>query len=174
MRQVLPNLLTLLRIASVPVLAVLLAADGGMNARYRDLAAVIFVLASFTDFVDGALARRWNVVTRFGRILDPIADKALVAVALIGLALLDELAWWIVVVILGRELLVTYLRARTPIPVRGLGKAKTLAQIVAITMYLAVVPGVVWWQAVSQIAMGVAVILTVGTGVLYVRQAVRT
>jgi len=173
MKQALPNFLTLLRLASVPVLAILLAVDGGANAGLRDIAAVIFVLASVTDFVDGALARRWSVETRFGRILDPIADKALVAVALIGLALLHELAWWIVVVILGRELLVTYLRTRTTIPVRGLAKAKTLAQIIAITMYLAVVPGIEWWQPVSQIAMGVAVVLTVGTGLLYVRQAVR-
>lgn len=173
MRQALPNVLTLLRLASVPILAILMAIDGGTNTGYRDLAALIFVLASATDFIDGALARRWDAVSRFGRILDPIADKALVGVALIGLALLHELAWWIVVVILGREILVTYLRTRSLLPVRGIGKAKTLSQIIAITMYLAVVPGVTWWQPVSQVAMGVAVFLTVATGALYVRAAVR-
>jgi CDP-diacylglycerol---glycerol-3-phosphate 3-phosphatidyltransferase len=169
----LPNFLTLVRLASVPVLGVLLAIDHGTNPGYRDLAAIVFVFASLTDFVDGAIARRWNQETRFGRIMDPIADKALVAVALIGLALLNELAWWIVVVILGRELLVTTLRSRHSLPVSGAGKAKTLSQIIAITMYLAVVPGIEWWQPASYVAMTIAVILTVGTGLMYVREAIR-
>lgn len=168
-----PNLLTVLRLLSVPVLAVCLFIDGGTSTLWRDVAAIVFVMASLTDFADGALARRWNQVTRFGRIMDPIADKALVGVALIGLALLGDLAWWIVIVIMVREIVVTLVRSRVSVPVRGLGKAKTVAQLVAITMYLAVMPGLPWWQAVAQIAMAVAVVLTVVTGVLYLRQAVR-
>lgn len=168
-----PNLLTMLRLLSVPVLAVCLFIDDGTSTLWRDVAAIVFVLASLTDFADGALARRWDQVTRFGRIMDPIADKALVGVALIGLALLGDLAWWIVIVILVREVAVTIVRSRVFIPVRGLGKAKTVAQLVAIAMYLAVMPGLPWWQPVAQLVMAVAVVLTVVTGVLYLRQAVR-
>ena len=115
-------------------------------------------------------------MTTFGKVADPIADKALTGVALIGLSLLGELSWWVTGIILGREVAVTLLRfwviEHGVIPASRGGKAKTVAQVVAIAMYLADVP-VPWWSAVAAVAMGVAVVLTLVTGVDYVVRAVR-
>ncbi len=139
-----PNALTLLRVLCVPVLAVLLAVDGGELGPARDAAAILFVLASVTDLVDGAIARRYGLVTTFGKVADPIADKALTGVALIGLSLLGDLSWWVTGIILVREIGVTLLRfwviEHGVIPASRGGKLKTVAQTVAIAMYLADVP----------------------------------
>lgn len=172
----LPNALTLLRVLCVPLVAALLWIDGGVAGPARTAAAVLFILASLTDFVDGALARRYGLVTTFGKIADPIADKALIGVALIGLSLLGELAWWITVVILVREIGVTLLRfwviRHGVIAASRGGKAKTVAQTIAIAMYLADFP-LAWWPTASAIVMGVAVALTVLTGADYVVRAMR-
>ena len=125
-----PNALTVLRVLAVPVLAVLLAVDDGTSGPARIAAAVVFLAASVTDFVDGAIARRYGWVTTFGKVADPIADKALIGVALIGLSLLGELAWWITAVIVVREVGVTVLRfwviRHGVIPASRGGKAKTV------------------------------------------------
>ena len=172
----LPNALTLLRVLCVPVLAVLLAVDDGALGPARDAAAIVFVLASITDLMDGAIARRYGLVTTFGKVADPIADKALTGVALIGLSLLGDLSWWVTGIILVREVGVTLLRfwviEHGVIPASRGGKVKTVAQTVAITMYLADVP-LDWWATASAIVMGVAVVLTVVTGLDYVVRAVR-
>jgi CDP-diacylglycerol--glycerol-3-phosphate 3-phosphatidyltransferase len=172
----LPNALTLLRVLCVPVLAVLLAIDDGALGPARDAAAVLFVLASITDLVDGAIARRYGLVTTFGKVADPIADKALTGVALIGLSLLGDLSWWVTGIILVREIGVTVLRfwviEHGVIPASRGGKLKTVVQTVAIAMYLADVPWD-WWSTASAIAMALAVILTVVTGLDYVVRAVR-
>jgi len=172
-----PNALTAFRVLCVPLMAYLLLADDGEHAGLRNLAALVFVLASFTDLLDGAIARRRGQVTTFGKIADPIADKALTGVALISLSMMGDLAWWITIVILVRELGVTALRVwvirRGVIPASRGGKAKTLAQTVAITMYLVDLPSISWWVPLSQIAMGVAVVLTIVTGLDYVRHALR-
>jgi CDP-diacylglycerol--glycerol-3-phosphate 3-phosphatidyltransferase len=172
----LPNALTLLRVVCVPVLAVLLAVDDGTLGAARDAAAIVFVLASITDLMDGAIARRYGLVTTFGKIADPIADKALTGVALIGLSILGDLSWWVTGIILVREVGVTLLRfwviEHGVIPASRGGKAKTLAQTVAITMYLADVP-IGWWATASAVVMAVAVVLTVVTGLDYVVRAVR-
>ncbi len=169
----LPNALTVLRVACVPLLAWLLT-QGSAPARVA--ATVVFVLAAVTDLVDGAIARRYGLVTTFGKIADPIADKALTGVALIGLSMLGDLPWWVTVVVLGREIGVTVLRfwviEHGVIPASRGGKAKTVAQTIAIAMYLAALP-VQWWSAAAVVAMGVAVVLTVVTGVDYVVRAVR-
>jgi CDP-diacylglycerol--glycerol-3-phosphate 3-phosphatidyltransferase len=172
----LPNVLTVARLLCVPVVLVLLFWDGGQSAMTRDLAAVVFVAASITDFIDGAIARRRGQVTPFGRILDPIADKALVGGTLIGLSVLGALPWWATVVIMVREIVVTVVRFthRAPIPVSRGGKAKTLAQTIAITMYLVVLPGVLWWSTAAAIAMGIALVLTVVTGIDYLLRALRS
>ena len=168
------NALTVLRVACVPVLAWLLwlAAQGDDAAR--QWSALVFVLASITDLLDGALARRLDQVTTFGKVADPIADKALTAVALIGLSLMGDLAWWVTVVILGREVLVTGLRfwviEHGVIPASRGGKAKTVLQMVAITMYLVAVPWG-WWATASAIVMLAAVVLTVVTGIDYAMRA---
>ena len=172
-----PNALTVTRLLCVPVVAVLLLADGGTNPLLRDLAAAVFVLASVTDFVDGAIARRRGQITSFGRILDPIADKALVGVALIGLSILGDLPWWVTGIIVVREVIVTAVRFRIAprtIAVNRGGKAKTLAQIIAIAMYLVALPGVSWWSTAAMVMMGIAVALTVITGVQYLIRAYRT
>ena len=172
----LPNALTVLRVLCVPVLALLLAADNGEYGPARDAAAIVFVLASVTDFMDGAIARRYGLVTTFGKIADPIADKALTGVALIGLSLLGNLPWWVTIVILAREIGVTLLRfwviEHGVIPASRGGKAKTVVQTIAIAMYLADVP-LAWWPTAAAMVMGLAVVLTIATGVDYVVRAVR-
>lgn len=166
------NALTLVRVLCVPVLAVLLATDG----NGRDAAAILFVLASITDVIDGAVARRYGMVTAFGKIADPIADKALTGVALVGLSVLGDLPWWVTVVILVREIGVTVLRfwviRHGVIPASRGGKAKTAVQTLAIAMYLAAVPAA-WWDTASAWVMGVAVVLSLVTGVDYVIRALR-
>ena len=172
----LPNALTVLRVLCVPVLALLLAADDGALGPARDAAAIVFILASITDLMDGAIARRYGLVTTFGKVADPIADKALTGVALIGLSLLGDLSWWVTGIILVREVGVTLLRfwviEHGVIPASRGGKLKTLAQTVAIAMYLADVP-LPWWSTVSAVVMGIALVLTVATGLDYVVRALR-
>lgn len=172
----LPNALTVVRILCVPLMAALLWIDGGSQGLARDLAAAVFVLAALTDVADGAIARRYGLITTFGKVADPIADKALIGVALISLSLLGDLAWWVTIVILVRELGVTALRfwviEHGVIPASRGGKAKTLAQTVAIVMYLVDVPWE-WWATASAVVMLIAVILTVLTGLDYVVRALR-
>lgn len=172
----LPNALTILRVLCVPVMAALLWMDDGTDGGARDAAAVIFILAAVTDLLDGAIARRRGLITTFGKIADPIADKALTGVALVSLSLLGDLPWWVTLVILIRELGVTALRfwviEHGVIPATRGGKAKTVAQIIAIAMYLAAFDWP-WWDVAKAGAMAVAVILTVATGIDYTVRAIR-
>jgi CDP-diacylglycerol--glycerol-3-phosphate 3-phosphatidyltransferase len=169
----LPNALTVLRLAVVPVVGIVLLQDGGRDVAGRWWAAALFVAAILTDWSDGAIARRTGTVTEFGKLADPIADKALTGMALIGLSILGLLPWWVTVVILARELAVTLLRVwvirHGVIPASRGGKLKTVAQSVAIPLYLLPLTGVLasvrWW------VMAVAVLLTVGTGIDYVYRA---
>ena len=171
-----PNALTMLRALCVPVMAALLWVDGGGDGSARDLAAAVFILASITDLADGAIARRYGLVTTFGKVADPIADKALIGVALISLSWLGDLSWWVTAVILVRELGVTALRLwvieHGVIPASRGGKVKTLVQTVAIAMYLMDVP-LAWWDSARAAVMAIAVILTLVTGLDYVVRAVR-
>lgn len=173
----LPNALTVLRLLCVPLLAILLVRSSAPAPIARDLAAALFVLASLTDLIDGALARARGQVTTFGKIADPIADKALIATALIGLSALGQLPWWVTILILGREIAVTALRfwviEHGVIPASRGGKAKTVAQTIAITMYLVDVPLVPWWEVLRALAMGIAVALTLITGLDYALRARR-
>jgi CDP-diacylglycerol--glycerol-3-phosphate 3-phosphatidyltransferase len=169
----LPNALTVLRLAVVPVLAIVLLQDGGRDVAGRWWAAALFLAAILTDWSDGMIARRTGTVTEFGKLADPIADKALTGMALIGLSILGLLPWWVTVVILARELAITLLRVwvirHGVIPASRGGKLKTVAQSVAIPLYLLPLTGVLaslrWW------VMAVAVVLTVGTGIDYVYRA---
>lgn len=171
------NFFTVLRIACVPLMVALLFAGGGHDVEMRWWAAVVFVFAALTDLLDGAIARRKGLVTNFGKIADPIADKALIGAALISLSILGDLAWWVTIVILVRELGVTALRfwviEHGVIPVSRGGKAKTVAQGVAITMYITQFPDLLWWPTASMLLMAFAVILTLVTGVDYVVRAMR-
>jgi CDP-diacylglycerol--glycerol-3-phosphate 3-phosphatidyltransferase len=132
----LPIGLTLTRIIAAPLLIVFLISSSRVHAL---IAAAIFVAASITDWLDGVVARRRNQVTTLGTLLDPIADKLLVAAALVSLLTIDKVAAWIVVVIIGRELAVTGLRAVAAgvgviVPASRLAKWKTVSQFVAVTM----------------------------------------
>jgi CDP-diacylglycerol--glycerol-3-phosphate 3-phosphatidyltransferase len=169
------NALTVLRLALVPVFLVLLFHDDGDDAVWRVLAWVVFAVASVTDRIDGELARRRGLVTNFGVIADPIADKALIGAALIGLSLLDELPWWITVVILVREVGVTLLRffviRHGVMPASRGGKAKTLLQAVAIGLLVLPLGGIL--EDLAMLIMYTAVVVTVVTGADYVQRALR-
>lgn len=171
----LPNALTVLRILLVPVFLVLLLTDGGGSTVLRVWAAVVFAVASWTDLLDGELARRRGLVTDFGTIADPIADKALMGAALIGLSLLAELPWWVTVVILVREVGVTALRfwviRHGVMPASRGGKLKTLLQ--GMGLFLLILPLTGLWQTVGLGIMYAATVVTVVTGVDYVARAVR-
>lgn len=173
--RTLPNLLTLVRLLLVPVLALVLLAQDGTDPTLRWWATAVFVLAAITDLLDGELARRSGTVTTVGKVADPIADKAIIAVALIGLSALGDLAWWVTIVILARELAVTALRfwviRHGVIPASRGGKAKTVAQIVAIALYLAPLPDGV--EPLRVAAMAIAIVLTVVTGIDYAVRAWR-
>ncbi len=171
----LPNALTVLRLVLVPVFAWLLLRDGGDDPASRIWSAVVFLALSFTDLVDGEIARRRGQVTSFGKIADPIADKALTGTALVGLSYLGELPWWVTLVILSREIGVTILRfwviRHGVIPASRGGKLKTAFQMAAIVGYLLPVPE--WLVPVRVVLMGIALVLTVVTGVDYVVRALR-
>ncbi|WP_188316745.1 CDP-diacylglycerol--glycerol-3-phosphate 3-phosphatidyltransferase [Solihabitans fulvus] len=169
------NVLTLSRLVLVPVFLVTLFVGDGHEPLWRLIAWGVFAVASITDHVDGNLARRYGLITDFGKIADPIADKALTGSALFGLSLLGDLPWWVTIVIAVREIGVTGLRfwviRHGVIPASRGGKAKTLTQVVAIGLYLLPMPTAL--VPVRYVVMGAAVALTVITGVDYVIRAVR-
>ena len=170
----LPNALTLGRLVVVPFVALLLLLGGGSEGT-RLLATLLFVAACLTDVVDGRLARSRGQVTDFGIMADPIADKALVGTALVGLSLLGLLPWWATAVVLGREVAVTAMRSGLArhgmIPASRGGKLKALSQNLAVTLYLLPVGGLV--EDLRLPALILAVGATVLTGVDYARQGVR-
>ena len=167
------NLLTLLRIVLVPVFVWLLIQDG---TGWRLAALAVFVLASITDRVDGELARRRNLVTDFGKIADPIADKALTGAALVGLSALGELWWWVTIVILVREIGITLLRFVVikygVIPASKGGKVKTTLQVLALGFYVCPGPALLL-NPLRWGLMGAALVVTVVTGIDYLLQAYR-
>ncbi|MDI1459395.1 CDP-diacylglycerol--glycerol-3-phosphate 3-phosphatidyltransferase [Catellatospora sp. KI3] len=171
------NILTVVRIILVPVFVMLVIVSGMTDTKWRIAAAVAFGVASATDYVDGWIARRFELVTSFGKVADPIADKALTGSALILLSVYDALPWWVTIVILVREWGVTLLRflvirygGGVIAASRG-GKLKTVLQIAAITWYLWPFPQP--WAAVGPWLMGAALVVTVVTGIDYVLAAMR-
>ena len=189
------NLLTGLRMVLVPVFVVVLFAGDGHQTVSRLVAFAIFTVAVITDRIDGqlarsrgevtlvvggapvgaALARSYGMVTEFGTLADPIADKALMGAALIGLSVLGDLPWWVTVVILIRELGITVLRFAVlrhgVIPASRGGKLKALVQAVAVGLFILPLTGP--WHTAAWVVMWAAIVLTVVTGVDYVRSAVR-
>ena len=176
-----PNALTALRIVMVPVFGWALLHDGGESLGWRWFAYGLFVVAMITDKIDGDIARKHNLVTNFGKIADPIADKAITGMAFIGLSVIGALWWWVTIVVLVREWSVTFARLsiarQVVMAARQSGKVKTMAQALALGGFVAPfkdlpgawdVPGdVVWWAAA--VLMGVAVVLTVTSGVEFAR-----
>ena len=167
------NALTILRIALVPVFGWFLLYDGGQLTTYRLLAAAVFVVATATDRIDGDIARSRGLVTDFGKVSDPIADKALMGMALVGLSIIDLLPWWVTAVVLIREVGITALRfmviRHAVMPASRGGKVKTALQAVAILLYI--LPLSSPWHAIAVAVMTLAVIVTVATGVDYVLRA---
>jgi CDP-diacylglycerol--glycerol-3-phosphate 3-phosphatidyltransferase len=164
----LPNVLTLVRILLVPVLVVALL-DATPSGSGSILAASVFALAAMTDGLDGYLARSRMSITNFGKVMDPIADKLLIAAALISLVSLDRLAGWVAMVIIAREFAVSGLRVAAGqqgvvIPASWLGKVKTMVQVAAVFALIAVNdPGVWWTQALAYLM----VLVTLASGADY-------
>lgn len=175
----LANLITLVRILLAPLFFWLLFLDDGDLGIIRYAAAALFVFAIATDSVDGILARRQNLVTDLGKILDPIADKLLTGGALVCLSILGELAWWVTGLILVREFGITayrmaVLRNRV-IPASRGGKLKTVLQAVAIGLFLTPLWVFLgdWVHWVNGIVMAAAVVATIVSGIDYLLKAVR-
>ena len=176
------NVLTGVRLALVPFFVVALFRVDGLDTDWRLLAFGLFAVAAITDRLDGEIARKRGLVTSFGEIADPIADKALTGSALIGLSILGLVPWWITVVILGREVGVTVLRfwvlRHGVIPASRGGKAKTFVQTIAIGLYVLPLPQLLpaisdpmaWLQTALLL---LALVLTVVTGLDYVFRALR-
>ncbi|CAN5591451.1 CDP-diacylglycerol--glycerol-3-phosphate 3-phosphatidyltransferase [soil metagenome] len=171
----LANALTALRLILVPVFLLALFAGDGHETASRVTAFAIFAVAVITDRFDGQLARNYGLVTEFGKLADPIADKMLIGAALIGLSMLGDLPWWITVLILVRELGVTALRFAVlrngVIAASRGGKLKTLVQAVAIGLFILPLAGI--WLTVAWVVMALAIVLTVVTGAEYVVSAVK-
>ncbi|HET7532117.1 MAG TPA: CDP-diacylglycerol--glycerol-3-phosphate 3-phosphatidyltransferase [Nocardioidaceae bacterium] len=178
-----PNALTTLRIAMVPFFAWALLADGGESVLWRTVAWLIFVAAMITDKIDGDLARKHNLVTDFGKIADPIADKALTGMAFIGLSMIGEIWWWVTILVLVREWSVTLMRLsiakHVVLAANQSGKLKTMLQALALSLLilplrelegpLATLGLVVWWVAV--VVLAAAVVMTVYSGYEFFRDA---
>lgn len=168
----LPNALTVLRIFMVPVFGWLLLSHGGEDTTWRWWALAVFLVATATDWIDGWLARRHALITDFGKLMDPIADKALMGTALIGLSVLGLLPWWVTVVILVREIGITLMRfvviKRGVIPASKGGKLKTVLQAVGLSLLIAPLGGML--GTLGLWVMYAAAVVTVVTGIDYVRQ----
>lgn len=169
----LPNAITIARILVAPVFLWMLLADAGADGALRWWAGILFVVAIATDGLDGHIARRHDIVTDLGKLLDPIADKVLTGCAFVGLSILGELPWWVTIVVLVREIGITVYRfvvvSDHVLAAAWLGKAKTVAQAVALSLALLPLVGLLGTPMawVNGITMTVAVVLTVVSGVDY-------
>lgn len=185
------NVLTVLRIVLVPFFAWALLMDGGDSSLWRWVAFAIFAVAMITDKIDGDLARKYNLVTDFGKIADPIADKAITGMALIGLSLVGDVWWWVTIIVLLREWSVTLLRLsvlkKVVMPAAQSGKIKTVLQSLALGLLLMPLPhgdahggafdslGVVGEGVflVGQVALAGAVAMTLWSGYEFYREVWR-
>lgn len=169
------NALTMLRLLLVPVFVAALFRGGGHLTGWRVAAWAVFAVASVTDRLDGHIARSRGLVTEFGKLADPIADKALISAALIGLSVLHELPWWVTVVIVVREVGVTALRfwviRHGVIPASRGGKIKTLLQAVAIGLFVLPLSGGL--HNAAWVIMIAAIVVALVTGADYVARAMR-
>lgn len=180
----LPNAITIARILCAPIFLWMLLADAGADGGLRWAAAVLFIVAIATDGVDGYIARRYDIVSDLGKLLDPIADKVLTGVAFVGLSLLGELPWWVTIVVLVREIGITVYRfivvSDHVLAAAWMGKLKTVFQSIALSIALlplasltdaAAWQSAVWWASV--VTMTIAVVLTIASGIDYLVTEVR-
>ncbi|NLC97490.1 MAG: CDP-diacylglycerol--glycerol-3-phosphate 3-phosphatidyltransferase [Actinomycetales bacterium] len=176
-----PNALTVLRILGVPVFGWLLLTEAGESIEMRLWALLAFVLLMATDKIDGDIARKYNLITDFGKLADPVADKALTGMAFVGLSIIGVLWWWVTILMLVREWGITAMRAvmvrrGVVMPASKGGKLKTVLQSVAIAAYVAplelwagrVPTGIPW---VAHVVMGAALLVALVTGIQYVFEA---
>lgn len=168
-----PNLITIARILLVPVVIWLILAQWD-SVLGRVSALVLFVLAASTDGIDGAIARRRDVITNLGKLLDPIADKALLSGALVALSILGEVNWFATVLILIRELGITLWRLaianKNVVAASGGGKLKTVIQIVAISLVIAPFEFLgAWYELFTEFGIWLSVLVTLYTGWQYLR-----
>ena len=158
----LPNKLTLLRVVLIPVFVVLLLLEGGQNYTLRIAALIVFCIASFTDFLDGQIARRNNLVTNFGKFMDPLADKLLVCSALICMIELSQLPSWYVITVIAREFIISGFRLVAAdngivIAASWWGKFKTTFQMLTVILLILNIPAL---HTVTMIVAGIAFVLT--------------
>ncbi|MBQ2250563.1 MAG: CDP-diacylglycerol--glycerol-3-phosphate 3-phosphatidyltransferase, partial [Lachnospiraceae bacterium] len=166
----LPNKLTVLRVIMIPFFVVMLMLDGGANQMYRYIAAAIFIIASFTDFLDGSIARKYGLVTNFGKFMDPLADKLLVCSALICLIELGQLPAWMVLIIISREFIISGFRLVASdngvvIAASYWGKWKTVFQMISVILLIVNVEAL---SMITNIALWIALALTVISLVDYI------
>ena len=168
------NYLTVARLVFVPLMLIALFQRDGHSTSWRLVAFAIFAAACITDRYDGELARKRQLITEFGKLMDPIADKALIGAALIGLSALGDLPWWVTIVILVREVGVTLLRfwviRHGVIAASRGGKLKTLLQALAIGFFL--VPDWTGIRVIAWVLMSGAIVVAVATGADYVKRAI--
>lgn len=170
----LPNKLTILRVIMIPFFVAALLYDGGANQNMRYVAAALFIIASLTDMLDGKIARKYNLVTNFGKFMDPLADKLLVCSALICLVELKELPAWMVIVIISREFIISGFRLVASdngvvIAASYWGKFKTTFQMIAVVLLIVGIPAL---SMVTTAVVWIALILTVISLVDYIAKNV--
>ena len=174
-RPNLPNSLTIFRIAALPFCAYALFKNGGEDENWRIIAFTLFFIVGLSDILDGKIARDRNQITEFGKLLDPIADKAMLATATVGASLLGYLSWWVTAIFLIREVAVTILRfaviKKGVIPASNGGKLKTFFQNFGVGFYIFSLPTML--NLPRDIFMAIAVYLTISTGVDYFRKALK-
>ena len=174
-RPNLPNSLTIFRIAALPFCAYALFKSGGDDTNWRIIAFILFFIVGLSDILDGKIARDRNQITEFGKLLDPIADKAMLATATVGASMLGLLSWWVTGLFLIREVAVTILRFAVikagVIPASRGGKLKTFFQNFGVGFYILPLPDVLFLP--RDIFMGIAIYLTIATGVDYFRRVLK-
>ncbi len=174
-RPNLPNSLTIFRIAALPFCAYALFKGGGDDTNWRIIAFILFFIVGLSDILDGKIARDRNQITEFGKLLDPIADKAMLATATVGASMLGLLSWWVTGIFLIREVAVTILRfvviKAGVIPASRGGKLKTFFQNFGVGFYILPLPDVLFLP--RDIFMGIAIYLTIATGVDYFRRVLK-
>lgn len=171
----LPNALTIFRILALPFCAWALFQEGGDDPKWQIIAWSAFFVVGMTDVLDGRIARKRNQISKFGIILDPIADKAFIGTALIGLSILGKIPWWVTALILLREVGVTVLRfaliRREVISANRGGKIKSLLQNFSVGFYILPLPQFLYLP--RDILLGFAILLTLWTGAEYFRNALK-
>ena len=171
----LPNALTIFRILALPFCAYALFKNGGDDDSWRIIAFTLFFIVGLSDILDGKIARSRNQITEFGKLLDPIADKAMLATASIGASILGMLSWWVTAIFLIREVAVTILRfaviKKGVIPASKGAKVKTFFQSFGVGFYILPLPS--YLNLPRDIFMAVAIYLTISTGVTYFRMALK-